>query len=303
VIGTLFAGALLVAAQGVTARPGAVNYIEGQVSLDGQALTRQSIGNVEAGPGQVLETQNGKAEMLLTPGVFLRLSSNSAVKMVSPSLTDTRVELLKGEAMVEAAQVMKENRLNVEDHGANTVLQKAGIYKFNADQPLVAVYQGEAEVQRNDHTVEAGKGKEVLLADSDTKLKTQKFDRSYTDDLYNWSKLRSEYMAEANMATAQTIVVNNPGWWYGTGWYWNPYFASWAFVPGGGLFYSPFGFGFYSPVYWAHYAPYYRLGGFARAGVVAAPGVRTPAVGAIRTAPAVRSFSGGFRGGFHGGRR
>jgi len=313
IIGTLFAAALVAAGQGATARPGAVNYIEGQVTLDGSALNQKSIGNVEVSPGQVLETRDGKVEMLLTPGVFLRLNSNSAVKMISPSLIDTRVELVKGEAMVEAAEVMKENHLDIVDNGVNTLLKKRGIYKFNASQPMVAVYDGEAQVQRDDRTVDVGKGREVSLADQNVKLTTQKFDRNNTDGLYDWSKLRSEYMAEANMSTAQTIVVNNPGWWYGTGWYWNPYFDSWAFMPGSGLFYSPFGFGFYSPRYWAAYAPYYGFGRgvilpghglIAGRPAIAVPAGRMPALSpGVRMggAPAMRSFGGGFHGG--GGRR
>jgi hypothetical protein len=313
--GTLFAAALLAAGQGGAARPGAVNYIEGQVSLDGQALSQKSIGNTEVGPGQVLQTQDGKVEMLLTPGVFLRLNNNSAVKMVSPSLSDTRVELVKGAAMVEAAEVMKENHLTITENGVTTLLKKQGIYEFNASQPSVAVFDGEAQVQREDRNVDVGKGKEVLLTADNTKLKTQKFDRENTDMLYNWSKLRSEYMAEANMSSAQTIVVNNPGWWYGTGWYWNPYFDSWAFVPGDGLFYSPFGFGFFSPLYWSHYAPYYGFnrfgygrGFYSGRAIVGRPGVGVQA-GRVQAAPAARSFGGGgFRGGggfggggFHGG--
>jgi len=311
VAGTLFAAALLVSAQGRIARPGTVNYAEGIVSVNGQSIGSKQIGNTEVAPGQVLETQDGKAEMLLTPGVFLRLSDHSAVKMVSPSLTDTRVELLRGSAMVEAAQVEKENHLDVMDHGANTVIQKHGIYSFKADQPMVAVYDGEAQVQQDDRTTEVHKGKEVALSPANPELKPQHFDMKASeqnDPLYAWSKLRSEYVAEANMSLAQTVVVGNPGWWYGTGWYWNPYFDSWAFMPGAGYLYSPFGWGFYSPAYWgSYYAPYYRyhyFGGrvpaFTRgtAPVVASPG--------FRSAPAFRSFGGGgmaVGGGHFGGRR
>src|SRR4051794_40901150 len=96
----LFATGLLVAATGGSvARPGTVNYTEGSVSLGGQPLGSKQIGQVEAGPGDVLETSRGKAEMLLTPGVLLRLSDGSAVRMISASLTDTKVELMRGEAM------------------------------------------------------------------------------------------------------------------------------------------------------------------------------------------------------------
>src|ERR1035438_3746780 len=264
VAGGLFAAALLLSAQGRIARPGTVNYAEGQVSLNGQTVGARQLGSTEVAPGQVLETQDGKAEMLMTPGVFLRLSDHSAVKMISPSLIDTRVELLRGSAMVEAAQVEKENHLDVVDGTATTMIQKRGVYAFKADQPVVMVYDGEAQVQQNDRTAELHKGKEVALGSGNPQLKTQSFDvkaGEANDSLYAWSRLRSEYMAEANMSLAQTVVVGRPGWWYGTGWYWNSYFDSWAFMPGTGYLYSPFGWGSYSPAYWGvYYAPYYRLG-------------------------------------------
>src|SRR5580692_908903 len=72
-----------------TAVPGTLNYVEGQVSIGEQALNSKSIGNAELQQGQTLVTEKGKAEILLTPGVFLRLGNNSSVKMISSSLTDT----------------------------------------------------------------------------------------------------------------------------------------------------------------------------------------------------------------------
>jgi hypothetical protein len=86
-------------------------------------------------------------------------------------------------------------------------------------------------------------------------LKPQKFDRHETDDLFAWSKLRSQYLAEANASSAQTVLVSNPGWWAGTGWYWNPWYSTWSFMPGTGYLYNPWGFGFYSPSYWRYYNP------------------------------------------------
>jgi hypothetical protein len=313
----LFLAAMLAPAQtqGQMGQIGTINYVEGQVSVGGRTLTTQDTGKVVVQPGETVETGNGKAEMLLTPGVFLRLDSNSAVKLITPSLTNTTVELEQGKAMVEADQVEKENHLDVVNHGANTVLEKHGIYEFNANNPLVAVYDGKAQVREDDRTKEIGKGKEIALT-GNPQLKSQKFDRDNHDDLYSWSKLRSEYVSEANMASAQTIVVNDPGWWYGTGWYWNPWFDSWAFVPGGGFMYSPFGFGFYSPAFWSYYSPYYYRPGFGFYGRPGFGGVgrlgRGPmAVGSVgRAAPAFRGgvrgpVGGGFRGsamgGFHGG--
>jgi hypothetical protein len=318
----LFASALLIAggsawAQNGPPLPGAVNYTEGQVFLNGQALTASQTAKVA--PGQILETRDGKAEMLLTPGMFLRLNSNSQVRLDSNSITDTRVVVLRGEAMVEADQVVKDNGVQILDGNYSARIEKPGIYEFNADQPMVRTYDGEMTVSGDDRSANVKKGHELDLSAQNAKLKTHGFDTHMTDSLYAWSRVRSEYMAEANMATAQTIVVDNPGWYYGTGWYWNPYWSSWAFVPGAGLWGSPFGFGlgFYSPVAWSYYRPYIGglYGGYYRGypgyrGVAPAAGFRggAPAFRGGAAAPAFRGGvatphfgGGGFAGGMHFG--
>ena len=256
--GWLFAAALIAGAQtNNVGQPGMINYTEGQVLLNGNTIGSRSIGRAEAEPGGVLQTRQGRAEMLLTPGVFLRLGQNSAVKMIDPSLIDTQVELQQGKAMIEVDQIAGENHLNVVTNGVETRLEKNGIYEFHANPGLLAVYDGQAVVSADDRSVEVKKGHELPLGPGLPAAKAQKFDRDQTDDLYAWSKLRSSYVAEANASSAQTIVVNSPGWYAGTGWYWNPWYESWAFVPGAGFIDGPFGFGFYSPAYWYAYAPIY----------------------------------------------
>jgi hypothetical protein len=263
--GWLFAAALIAGAQTSNiGRPGMINYTEGQVLLDGNSIGSSSIGRAEAAPGEVLQTRQGRAEMLLTPGVFLRLGQNSAVKMIDPSILNTQVELQQGKAMIEVDQIADENHLNVLTNGLEARLEKKGIYEFHANPGLLAVYDGKAVVSADDRSIDIKKGRELPL-EAGLAAKPKKFDRDQTDELYAWSKLRSSYVAEANASSAQTIVVNSPGWYAGTGWYWNPWFDSWAFVPGAGYIYSPFGFGFYSPAYWYAYAPIYPYyGGFGR---------------------------------------
>ena len=303
-VGVLSLAALSIPARAaIPAAPGVVNYVEGSVSIDGQPITSKDVGQAEVKQNQTLATGQGKAEMLMTPGVLLRLGPNSAVRMVSPNLTDTRVEVLRGEAMVEATDVHKENNIRILDHGATTTVLKNGLYDFDANTPRVSVYDGKAAVQGNDSTVNLGKGKQVLL---DGRLKAVSFDRKQTDDLYAWSSLRSQYLAQTSVHTVGVYGGYPYAYGYGPNWYWDPYFASYSFLPYGGFLYSPFGFGFYSP--WAFYGGpvIYRQGVF-RGGVQPTPsrgvfrGGSSPAVG-------VHGFSGGgFRGGgfsgggFHGG--
>ncbi len=277
--------------------PGALNYIEGQASVSGQPVDTKSVGSVTLQSGDTLATQDGRAEILLTPGVFLRVDKNSAVRMDSPGLANTELTLQQGRAMVEVDDIQKENNIVIREDSANTRLTKKGLYEFNADSNQVLVFDGKAEVMVGDRKVDVGGGH--MLTIGDPKMKSHGFDKNaYEDDFYRWAKLRSSYLAQANVDAAKLYVAGGPGW-YGPGWYWDPWFASYTWIPGAGVLWSPFGWGFYSPfaIYSApvivggHVGPVFH-GGF-RGGVIG------PRAGAIHG-----PVGGGFHGGgFHGGRR
>jgi hypothetical protein len=299
----MFLAALSTPVWAVTpARPGTVNYIEGQVAMGGQSLDAKSTG-MELGEGQSITTLTGKAEILLTPGVFLRLDPNSSLKMVTAGLTDTEVQLEQGRAMVEVDQIFPENHLRVIESSFEIDLQKKGVYDFDAARNQVRVFDGEALATDNGHRVELKGGHELNLA-MGADVKAHGFDKkAFEDDLYSWSRLRSSYMAEANISQAR-VYVRGAGF-FGAGWYWNSWYGAYTFIPGDGFFYNPFGWGFYSP-WFVYRAPFFGFyGGGYRTFVNYAPpaafiagyrgGVAVPA--RIGTAPAFHSMGGGFRGG------
>ena len=127
--------------------PGTVNYIEGAANLNGKAITNSHTGIEQLRAGQELTTGAGKAEILLTPGIFLRVDSNSAVKMISPDLTKTQVELDRGRAGVEVDQIFPQNMVQVIDNGVTTQMLKPGYYEFDASHPEAMVFTGRAEVE------------------------------------------------------------------------------------------------------------------------------------------------------------
>jgi hypothetical protein len=239
------------------ARPGSLNYIEGQAFIEGQTLGPEAIGKTELSPGQSLETQVGKAELLLTPGVFFRLGDNSSAMMISPSLTDTELRLDKGEAIVEVDELHAGNNIEIAEDGAKVRLAKTGLYDFEAEHNIVRVYEGQADVEVNGQNIEV-KNQHQLVLDTAGSMKPKKFDKQAQDDLYQWSSLRSSYLAEANVDRAQVYQWGN---WYGAGWDWDPYFDCYAYIPGNGIFYSPFGWGFYSP-FDVGFAPIFFFGHF-----------------------------------------
>jgi hypothetical protein len=307
----------------VPPQPGTVNYIEGQAAIGAQVLTDKSIGSATLAAGRSLLTENGRAEILLAPGIFLRVDHHSSVRMVSPGLADTIMTLEKGRAIVEVAEIRPENNVRIGLNNSSTQLVKAGLYDFNADRGLILVFDGKAEVQIAGQHIEVTSGHQVAL-NVTGKLKEPRFDKqAHMDDFYRWASLRASYLAEANVDEARTYAGGtgySRGLWSGDGWYWDPGFDAYTFIPDDGIFFDPFGWGFYSP-WLAFGAPYfgYGYGGYGYGGVgyprhfgqgyrpaYAASG---RASGSIGHAYHVRGASvagfgrgGGFGGGgFHGG--
>ncbi len=310
----ILAAILSAPAWGATpALPGTLNYVEGQAAVGTDALNAKSVGSVSLQSGQTLTTETGKAEILLTPGVFFRVGDDSSATLVSPSLTNTEMSLTKGQAMVEVAEIYKDNLLRVQEDGATTQLLKTGLYGFDANDGDIRVFKGEALVRDGDQTIKVKSGHELDVNNAAGKLTTHKFNKSADEenDLYRFSSLRSQYLAEANVDAAGRYIGGGLGW-YGAGWYWDPFFTAYTWIPGDGMFYSPFGWGFYSP-WFVSYAPYYGgypygygYGGHARPHYGAyggRAGYAAPRVGnGFHGAPSVgASHFGVMGGGFHGG--
>lgn len=278
------------AAQAEYARPGSVNYVEGEVSANGQNLTLQSVGHFALGNGQSLTTaSNGYAEVLLTPGAFLRVGPNSKITMTSVGLADTRMRLDSGSVLIEAHQIIPGSHVEVTIDRTSLDLLKKGLYGLAANPPAVRTFDGQLEVVGMAKSVKLGKGEQILLANNDQLTKT-KFDRDQAkqDPLYAWSEARSRAEAAQNKLVAQNSNGYVP---VGDGWFWDPYVGYYGFW-GPGPYYSPFGFGYYGGYYPGFYGGFY--GGYHR--------------GFYRGGAGYPGFSGvhgngiGFHGGgFHGG--
>jgi hypothetical protein len=262
-------------------------------------LTPNSVGAAALDRDQTLTTQAGRVEILLTPGVFLRVGDNSSVRMVSPDLANTRVQLDRGRAFVEVLNIRNENDIRVDQNGASTKILKEGLYDFDADHMQVRVFKGKAETMAGNQKVNIG-GDHELVLNGGGKLKSNHFDaKAAEDDFYRWNSLRSGYLSEASVNASESYLGPGPGaygpGWNGLGWYWDPWFGAYTFLPGSSVFWDPFGWGFYSPgvVYGSPF--FYRPGirhGFGDYHYPYGHGIPR---GGFR--------GGGFRGGFHGGGR
>src|SRR5258708_10703311 len=71
------------------ARPGSINYIEGQASIAGQPLDAKAIGSAELQAGQTPGTQIWKKGVFMTPGAFLLLGDKNSLTQSLPPFTHT----------------------------------------------------------------------------------------------------------------------------------------------------------------------------------------------------------------------
>ena len=276
----------------ISAHSGMIHYVEGQVQLEGQTVEPKFGEFPEVKNSQSLATQDGRVEVLLTPGVLLRLSEDSSFKMLSNKLADTSLEVVSGSALIEVDELLKDNVIQIKVKDATVELSKKGLYRFEAEPSRLRVYDGEASVYSGKQTVIARKGRQVDLNDV---LVASSFDPKVTDAFYRWASRRSSYIAAANLSSARAAGQSGllSG---GSSWAYNPWFGMFTFLPGAGYGYSPFGYSYYSPytvgfvyVPGLYNSGYYGYGGYTQP----APRPTSPSNAVTQSAALARSANQG----------
>lgn len=260
---SLAGGAL--AQNAISAKAGMINVAEGDIFLvDAKGVEKQVQPKpsefVDVKEGQTLKTTEGRVEVLLTPGAFLRMADNSSFKLFSNRLSDVRLDVQSGVVMVEAAELLEDNHITVLTKDAIVTLTKAGLYRFEAEPASVRVYMGEAVVEQGGQKTTLKGGRELMA--SANGWVAGKFDAKETDPLFRWAKRRSGYIAMANVSAARQSSPRN-GYMGSGSWIYNPYFGFATFIPWGDTLRSPFGFNYYTPstVMAVYYPPVYSGGG------------------------------------------
>jgi len=255
----------------ISAKSGMVAKVQGNVFLDDKILEDSATHFPDVKEKQIVRTEDGLAEILLTPGVFLRLGEHSSIRMVSNRLIDTRVEILAGSVVVESDDVVKDTNVTIVCQNGSVTMPKAGIYRFNTNPAQLKVYKGTAEVELAGQHVTVLTGKMVMLSGDSGTL--QHFDVEDTDFLDHWNRQRSEYVAMANVSAAKSLVGSSStysglGWGMGTpcmgAWGYNMYYGMMTYIPCSGMLMNPYGYRYWSPftVMRAYYTPTYNSGGY-----------------------------------------
>jgi hypothetical protein len=184
----------------ISTHSGLVHFFEGAVFVGGQPL-ESHFGKFTAIPeGADLRTDQGRAEILLTPGVFLRVGEKSSIRMVSTSLANTKVELLGGSAMVESAAAAPGTSVTFIYKNWTVRQAHEGSYRVDADPPRVQVRGGTVEVAAaGDAPVTVEQGNDLPL---EGVLVPEQSSIDAPDSLRDWSEGRAQSISADNAIAA-----------------------------------------------------------------------------------------------------
>ncbi|MEO7673732.1 MAG: FecR domain-containing protein [Pyrinomonadaceae bacterium] len=239
----------------ISAKAGGVNFVEGEVSIvrkagRGGVLLRGD--KLEIGD-RIATGANGKAEILLNPGSYLRLGGDSAFEFKTTSLDDLQLSLAGGSAIFEVFAT-EDFKVTVNSPKTNFSLIESGIYRVDVSADgtgKIAVWKGLAQIG-NDAATLVKSGREATLAGSQASI--AKFDRDDKDALEIWSKARAKELAKISgqlarntMRTALMRGFLGRSWSvydsFGL-WVYDPFRRSHCFLPFGYGWNSPYGYGF-----------------------------------------------------------
>lgn len=257
----------------ISARAGGVNAVTGRASMrpHGNAEWQQLTIKEDLEAGDVVKTGlDGRVEMLLNPGSYMRVGENSEFELADNSLENLEVRLLRGTAIVEVTGADDEELfIGITTPHTRMSIIRRGLYRVNVipgDATELIVRKGRV-ILEDTHTKVKGGNKVVFNAGSFSVAKLKEADKD-RDTVEVWSKDRAQTLAKANSQISGRMILalarsfdsdwgmNGYGrrggfWWYNADWNCYtlvPFNFGWS-SPYGGSYSSSFYGGYYGGAY------------------------------------------------------
>lgn len=242
----------------ISARAGGVNFVEGNVGvvrLRGKSGLLVKGDKLEIGD-RVSTGDTGRAEILLNPGSYLRLGSNSAFEFKTTALDDLQLIVGRGSAIFEVF-ADDEFKVTVRTPATGYELVQSGVYRVDVPEngpASLEVWKGKAVA--NGTELKGGK----VATGSGASMAVAKFDRDEKDALELWSKDRAKQLAkitnslqgrDLRTALMQSFLGRRWNVYNSFGlWVYDPFSFSYCFLPFGYGWTSPYGYGFGRDLGW-----------------------------------------------------
>ena len=284
VVALLFSIPLLTSAQNrekfvISARAGGVNAVTGRATVRGRGTAewQQLMITEDLERGDVVKTgHDGRVEILLNPGSYMRIAENSEFELANNSLENLEVRLIRGTAIMEVTGAEDtELLINITTPHTRMAIVRRGLYRVNvvpgAATELI-VRKGRVMLE-GFHTKVKG-GDKVVFSSSNafSVAKLNKADKKNVDTFEGWSKERAETVAQANRQIKRRDVslllasFNDP--WsrgfsgrFGGMWVYNPRSRCYTFMPFYSGWGSPYGGSYSSAFYGGYFGGNYCCGG------------------------------------------
>lgn len=199
-------------------QPGTLSYVEGEVRIGPRAVSRAQ--EEQLAPGQRLETRQGRAELLLMPGAYLRVDQHSRIRLEQASLSDVRLVLEQGSAIVDVLRPVPDSGLEAVAGNRTVRIHRKGLYRLDALSSTLTVYKGLATLCCEGPRVEVTGNHRLLLASS---TQVTRVPGRPGDSFDRWSRIREQQLSRMRSVAMARLY---PGWYYDP--FWGPYPYWWG---------------------------------------------------------------------------
>lgn len=239
----------------ISAKAGGINAITGQASIyaRGESDWQQLMITDDLDAGDRVRTAyDGRVEVLLNPGSYLRIGGNSEVELSNNALDKLEVHLIRGTAIVEAAGADGiDLNINISTPHTKLAIVRQGLYRLNVvpgDATELIVRKGRV-ILSDSHTKIKDGNKVIFSATTVSVAKLTKEEKKLAEDVDVWSKQRAETLAKANRRITNRMLTSAFASYRDSDpWSRRTTFGWWFYNSGAGCYtFLPFRFGWSSP--------------------------------------------------------
>jgi FecR protein len=256
----------------ISAKAGGINAVTGQASVHskGESEWQQLMITDDLNAGDRVRTAfDGRVEILLNPGSYLRVGGDSELELSNNTLANLEVRLLRGTAIVEATGADGlELNINISTPHTKLAIVRQGLYRLNVvpgDATELIVRKGRVILSDDSHTKVKGGNKVVFSASAVSVAKLTKEEKKVREkeEVEVWSKERAQTLAKANRRISDRMLTSAFASFRDS----DPFsrrLGLWFLDPRAGCYtFLPFFYGWGSP-YGSSYTTsvYYPIGGY-----------------------------------------